>query len=101
MTFVKIITACSLVASLGACEVAGGGNKSDKTIDLGFDKKHLSHLVAGVWADPNGCITGSSMTVMRAICLSDLTNTANLYVQVLHPRTRRLARSKLVPHLGI
>ena len=55
MTFVKIIMACSLVASLGACEVAGSGNKSDKTIDRGFDKKHLSQLVAGVWVDPNGC----------------------------------------------
>lgn len=48
MTFVKIITACSLVASLGACEIAGSGKKSDKTVDRGFDKKHLSQLVAGV-----------------------------------------------------
>lgn len=55
MTFVKIITALSLVASLGACEVGGYGNKSDKTVDRGFDKKHLSQLVAGVWVDPNGC----------------------------------------------
>ena len=52
MTFVKIITALSLVASLGACE---GGSKTDKTVDRGFDKKHLSQLVAGVWVDPNGC----------------------------------------------
>ena len=55
MTFVKIITACSLVASLGACKIVGSGNKSDKTIDRGFDKKHLSQLVTGVWVDPNDC----------------------------------------------
>ena len=55
MTFVKIFTACSLVASLGACEIAGSGKKSEKTVDRGFDKKHLSQLVAGVCVDPNGC----------------------------------------------
>jgi hypothetical protein len=55
MTFVKTITALSMVAALGACEVAGLGNKTDKTIDRGTDRKHLSQLVAGVWVDPNGC----------------------------------------------
>lgn len=55
MTFVKIITAFSLVASLGACEFAGYGNKNDKTVDRGTDSKHLTQLVAGVWVDPNGC----------------------------------------------
>ena len=54
MTFIKIITALSLTVALGACE-GGYGNKKDKTIDRGFDKKHLSQLVAGVWVDPNGC----------------------------------------------
>jgi hypothetical protein len=54
MTFVKIITACSLVASYGACKIAGSGKKSDTKIDCGFDKKHFSQLVAGVWVDPIG-----------------------------------------------
>jgi hypothetical protein len=52
MTFAKIIVALSLVASLGAC---AGGGKIDKAVDRGFDSKHLSQLVAGVWVDPNGC----------------------------------------------
>ena len=52
MKLVKTITALSLVAALGACEAGG---KSDKTVDRGFDSKHLSQLVAGVWVDPNGC----------------------------------------------
>ena len=31
------------------------GDKSDKTVDRGFDSKHLSQLQAGIWVDPNGC----------------------------------------------
>lgn len=30
-------------------------NKVDKTVDRGFDSKHLSQLKAGIWVDPNGC----------------------------------------------
>lgn len=52
MTFVKTITALSLMASVSAC---GYGHKQDKTVDRGTDSKHLSQLVAGVWVDPNGC----------------------------------------------
>jgi hypothetical protein len=55
MKIIKTIIALSLATSLGACEVGGYGNKQDKTVDRGFDKKHLSQLVAGVWVDPNGC----------------------------------------------
>lgn len=51
MKIVKIVTALSLAASLAAC----GTGKQDKTVDRGFDSKHLSQLVAGVWVDPNGC----------------------------------------------
>ncbi len=54
MTFIKIIAALSLTITLGACE-GGYGNKKDKTIDRGFDKKHLSQLVAGFWVDLKGC----------------------------------------------
>ncbi|RKF16841.1 hypothetical protein D6850_04695 [Roseovarius spongiae] len=38
-----------------AVVVAGCDNKIDKTVDRGFDSKHLSQLKAGVWIDPNGC----------------------------------------------
>jgi hypothetical protein len=31
------------------------GTKVDKTVDRGFDSKHLSQLQAGIWVDPNGC----------------------------------------------
>lgn len=30
-------------------------DKQDKTVDRGFDSKHLSELKAGIWIDPNGC----------------------------------------------
>ena len=52
------LLAASLLASvmaLSACEGGGGKVKTDKTIDYGPGKKHLSQLVAGVWVDPNGC----------------------------------------------
>lgn len=29
--------------------------KEDKTVDRGFDAKHLSQLKAGIWIDPTGC----------------------------------------------
>jgi len=54
----KIIMAASCVASLGACaldEGIGPGFPSDKTVDRGIDRKHLSQLQAGIWVDPNGC----------------------------------------------
>jgi hypothetical protein len=54
----KLLTASLLAASLAltACGEGGGGKvKTNKTIDYGFKKKHLSQLVAGVWVDPNGC----------------------------------------------
>ncbi len=40
----------------GALAVSGCmGNKRDKTVDRGYDSKHLSQLQAGIWIDPNGC----------------------------------------------
>lgn len=61
----KLIKASALIAaalSLSACENvmtegAGSllGNKQNKTVDRGFDSKHLSALEAGIWVDPNGC----------------------------------------------
>jgi len=44
-----------LVASLGACEVAGSGNKSDKQLTVALTKNYLSQFGAGVLVDPNGC----------------------------------------------
>lgn len=46
----------ALVAAttLTAC-IEGQGEITDKTVDQGFDNKHLSELVAGIWVDPNGC----------------------------------------------
>ena len=42
---------------LTAAMLASGclGTKEDKTVDRGFDSKHLSQLQAGIWVDPNGC----------------------------------------------
>lgn len=62
MKALKAIALLAAVGSLSACETAlteGAGallgDKKDKTIDRGFDRKHLSQLEAGIWIDPNGC----------------------------------------------
>ncbi|GAB4301353.1 MAG: hypothetical protein Kow0058_16290 [Roseovarius sp.] len=46
-----------ILAVLGAAVAVSGclDNKVDKTVDRGFDSKHLSQLQAGIWVDPNGC----------------------------------------------
>jgi len=46
-----------LFAVLGTATALSGclGDKVDKTVDRGFDSKHLSQLQAGIWVDPNGC----------------------------------------------
>ena len=40
---------------LPAIVAASACTKVDKTVDRGFDSKHLSQLQAGIWVDPNGC----------------------------------------------
>jgi hypothetical protein len=46
-----------LIAVLSAGMLVTGclGDKQNKTVDRGFDSKHLSQLQAGIWVDPNGC----------------------------------------------
>jgi hypothetical protein len=44
----------TLLLALGVL-VAACDNKVDKTVDRGWDSKHLSTLKAGIWVDPNGC----------------------------------------------
>lgn len=55
MTIKALPLALAAAVSLSACGLEGGKNVKDKTIDQGFDDKHLSQLVAGIWVDPNGC----------------------------------------------
>ncbi|TKZ22606.1 hypothetical protein FAP39_01670 [Shimia litoralis] len=50
MKIVRGILLVGVVAAIAACD-----NKVDKTVDRGFDTKHLSQLKAGIWVDPNGC----------------------------------------------
>lgn len=50
MKLIIRFTALAGIALVAAC-----GDKQDKTVDRGFDSKHLSQLVAGIWVDPNGC----------------------------------------------
>lgn len=53
-TKIIMVTACAL--GLTACaDFEGRGYPADKTLDRGFDKKHLSQLQAGIWIDPTGC----------------------------------------------
>ncbi len=51
MKSAKIIAVLCAALVLAACDVP----KQNKTVDRGFDSKHLSQLKAGVWIDPNGC----------------------------------------------
>ena len=57
MKLLKGMALLAVIGSLSACEGGGigVGSKQDKTVDRGFDNKHLSQLVAGIWVDPNGC----------------------------------------------
>lgn len=62
MKAIKVIAILGVAVSLSACEnivteSAGAalGRKQDKTVDRGFDSKHLSQLQAGIWIDPIGC----------------------------------------------
>lgn len=55
-TTTLLVTVCAF--GLTACgDIEGGlrGLPQDKTVDRGFDAKHLSQLQAGIWVDPNGC----------------------------------------------
>lgn len=53
MKLFKVLALGALSLSVAGCiEV---GSKADKTFDSGFDSKHLSNLIAGIWVDPNGC----------------------------------------------
>ncbi|SFJ93925.1 hypothetical protein [Celeribacter neptunius] len=57
----KAIALLAVLSMTTACTeaVLGGAgyeeHKKDKTVDRGFDSKHLSSLVAGIWIDPQGC----------------------------------------------
>jgi hypothetical protein len=51
MKLVRGIILLGLITSVSGCL----GDKTDKTVDRGFDSKHLSQLKAGIWVDPNGC----------------------------------------------
>lgn len=49
----KSITLSVVVAAFAVSGCVG--DKQNKTIDRGFDTKHLSQLKAGIWVDPTGC----------------------------------------------
>lgn len=55
----KAMKAIALLAVAGTLSACNSGfmevPKRDKTVDRGFDAKHLSNLVAGIWIDPEGC----------------------------------------------
>jgi hypothetical protein len=56
MKLTKALIALSVATSLSACfSEESGGEITDKTMDHGYDSKHLSQLKAGIWVDPNGC----------------------------------------------
>ncbi len=50
MKTAKLIAVLCAATLVTAC-----GSKQNKTVDRGFDSKHLSQLQAGIWVDPNGC----------------------------------------------
>ncbi len=50
MKLIKGVLLLALGTGIAACD-----NKVDKTVDRGWDSKHLSQLKAGIWVDPQGC----------------------------------------------
>lgn len=57
MAMKHIFALIAAAGLLAACEGGEGISKigPDKSVDGGFDAKHLSQLKAGVWIDPEGC----------------------------------------------
>lgn len=55
MKMVKAFAFLAAAGVLSACEGGMGQVNTNKTIDYGFKRHHLSTMVAGVWVDPNGC----------------------------------------------
>lgn len=56
MKVTKLVLLCASAMALTGClSEESGGEITDKTVDRGFDEKHLSQLKAGIWVDPNGC----------------------------------------------
>lgn len=59
MTIVALLAAALSMTACTTMEGGFGRVKADKTRDYGrgdgWDGKHLSKLVAGVWVDPDGC----------------------------------------------
>ena len=54
----KTVTLAMLLPVIGlllGCETIHKTVSEDKSVDHGFDRKHLSQLKAGIWIDPNGC----------------------------------------------
>jgi hypothetical protein len=51
MKLVKLAVVLSAAVAVSGCV----GSQQNKTVDRGFDAKHLSQLQAGIWVDPNGC----------------------------------------------
>lgn len=51
MKIVRTISIMFLALPLIGCDIP----KDNKTVDNGFDNKHLSQLKAGIWVDPRGC----------------------------------------------
>ena len=57
MTNARNLALVVLTVALTACEGGEGLREigPDKSVDGGFDRKHLSQLRAGIWIDPDGC----------------------------------------------
>jgi len=89
MKIFKISLALPVIGLLSACAIG-----PDKSRDRGIDAKPLSELQAGIWVDPNGCVTGSSMTVSKGTCRPGSTSTASPYVPAWRHPTPRPVTSK-------
>jgi len=57
MKNLKAIGLIVALSALAACEGGEGMGQigPDKSVDGGFDTRHLSKMVAGVWVNPDGC----------------------------------------------
>lgn len=56
MKFTNLLAFGAAALSLAACGLElDDRTGSERWYDSGYDSKHLSQLVAGIWVDPEGC----------------------------------------------
>lgn len=88
MTFVKSLLPVRWLPLWVRAKLLAAAKNQTKQSTVALTKNTLANWLRVFGSIQTAVITGSSTTVLRAICLNVSTNMVNLYVQVLHNRTR-------------